>query len=900
MKKFTPFTNFLGLMLLVQLCTAQNGVLDPTFGTNGSVEFSPQLTSEYVQSTALTSDGKLLIMIKGNHIARLLPNGKPDSGFAGNGILNWDSKSAYFEYMIVDDSNRILVLAFNSQSLAGFVYRFMSDGSLDENFGTKGHIKVKMSYAGNQALAVQLDGKILVGGASVNDFGFDDGNSLIMRFNNDGTEDATFNTNSEKAFKNLFEEVDQILVQPDDNIVFTASETNVGRLLSDGNFDIDFGTHGLTQLAVGDTIAEKQAALTIDSKIVLAGLSQDASGNSWNCWRLNSNGSRDASFGDDGLVKLFPGEWSNEGSFIIPQNDTTLIVGGTVFNGLNLDPQLVQLDKNGHLNGAYGNHGTAGKTFKCKDIPSLFAERANDGSVFMCGTNADNGSDYCAVSKFLPNGFPDNTYGTNGTTSVILPDSSFRNGWVDDFTFLPDDKILTVSDFYGLTINRLLPEGRMDSSFGKNGSLIPDVSFITYNLHFASNNLYNYIVEDYSPYFFGIVYHSSLVKKSPFLVFRLSGNGNIDTTYGLKGINYPVIPGFQWGRIEDAAEQDDGKLLVCGQVLYGTNSQTSDAYIIRLDQKGSVDSSFGNNGMLLFDWSAYDDGTAISIRSDGKILLATSFYGNDDFVHTKIIRLLPNGVPDSSFAVDGVTTINYSFAINEMIVQPDKKVLLNGENYASGYHFYIARLNEDGNPDSSFGKASVAEFIPDSSNYIDPDGRIALQDDGKIDMSGSALNTLRFYTLDIIAAQLRNDGMVDSAFATNGDLYLGFSGDDVGKAIHIQNDGKIVIGGSLQTKLTLIRLTNAIATVAPNIPKTSFAVFPNPFHNNIFIKPLSVENDVTITIQDMLGHILRIDHSSLQNNSAGVSLDLGDLPYGVFLITLQSGSSVYSSMIVKE
>ncbi len=212
-----------------------SGVLDETFnigpGANGSI-----------RTLALQPDGKLLVgglftvinSTNRNHLARLGTDGSMDAFFnPGAGADN----PVYALALQGDDK---IVVGGSFATFNGFirpgVVRLNTNGSVDLNFtpgtGVNGTV---------YALAVQSDGKILVGG----DFTSFNGvaRTNLIRLNLNGTLDNTFNP----AFS-INGVVSALLVQPDGKILLGGSFTNVNgtlrrglaRLLSGGGLDGSF------------------------------------------------------------------------------------------------------------------------------------------------------------------------------------------------------------------------------------------------------------------------------------------------------------------------------------------------------------------------------------------------------------------------------------------------------------------------------------------------------------------------------------------------------------------------------------------------------------------------------------------------------------------------------------
>jgi uncharacterized delta-60 repeat protein len=95
----------------------------------------------------------------------------------------------------------------------------------------------------------------------------------------------------------------------------------------------------------------------------------------------------------------------------------------------------------------------------------------------------------------------------------------------------------------------------------------------------------------------------------------LSQAGDLDSTFGVNGIVAP----FSDGDATDIAVQQDGKILVCGYGGIGTDGFT----VIRLNDSGSLDSTFGTNGISKTTVGAGSNlHGKIAVQSDGKIVVA--------------------------------------------------------------------------------------------------------------------------------------------------------------------------------------------------------------------------------------------------------------------------------------
>ncbi len=273
------------------------------------------------------------------------------------------------------------------------------------------------------------------------------------------------------------------------------------------------------------------------------------------------------------------------------------------------------------------------------------------------------------------------------------------------------------------------------------------------------------------------------------------------------------------------AVQPDGKLVVVGSALRPSavaNSIASDFAVTRLNSDGSLDTSFNGTGRQTVSFdpgpAESDSAVAVAIRPDGKLVVAGNLahFGGPGRGQFGVARLNPNGGLDATFDGDGKQTVSFAtsdttggFATG-MALQADGKVVVVGTCGRTvganvSRDFAVARLNEDGSLDTSFdgdGRQSVAFDLggasPDTANAV------AVQADGKIVVAGSAgrgdfmdLNT------DFAVARLNPDGSLDTTFDGDGKqtvpFDLGGRNADTANAVAIQADGKVVLGGTVET-----------------------------------------------------------------------------------------------------
>ncbi len=353
-----------------------DGSPDLNFGTQGKVLIPIGSNIENENNTVkVLSDGKILIMANNTvrisqfvtrndyALVKLNPNGTPDLGFGTDGIalVNFEGHANRANAMEMQQDGKIVLVGGSEQISASdygnFVaVRLNADGTKDLGFGNNGrvHYNIGTPFGETdptedfaQAVVVQPDGKILIGGAN-SISAAETGGAALIRLNPDGTLDATFG-NSGRVITSFDSHmsVTSVALLPDGKIIaggvyFFNDDSNekivVLKYNTDGALDGTFGTQGKVIIDGGyeDPVFFSLASLIQpDGKILVSGWGNKENNQDENfdalIIRLNANGSIDTSFGDNGYL------WSGFGLDLISndlllQPDGKLLVGGTTID----------------------------------------------------------------------------------------------------------------------------------------------------------------------------------------------------------------------------------------------------------------------------------------------------------------------------------------------------------------------------------------------------------------------------------------------------------------------------------------------------------------------------------------------------------------------------------------
>jgi uncharacterized delta-60 repeat protein len=414
-----------------------------------------------------------------------------------------------------------------------------------------------------------------------------------------------------------------------------------------GDPDLTFGSGGQVTTDFFDNRDELTGmAIQSDGKIVLAGTvqsSKDFLSSDFGVARYNTDGSLDNSFGTGGKVTTdFFGSLDEAKSVAIQPDGKIVVVGHTLSNtGLNVG--LVRYNTDGSLDLTFG---TGGKVNTLAGIGSLGVAVGiqPNGKIVVGGSisNAGSQNDFLVIR-----------YNTDGTL-----DNSFGAGGV------------VTTDFFGINafdfVNALViqPDGKI-----------------------VAGGLAEKTPEPFS-YDFGLV--------------RYNTDGSLDPTFGVGGKASAEFMSGTKDYCEAIALQSDGKIVAAGQVTT-TSLSVVDFALARFNTNGSLDNSFGAGGKVTTDFFNNNDGALdVVIQPDGKIIAAgfdiNGFTGGD----IALARYNTNGSLDNSFGTGGKISSDFGSAAEEgraVALQSDGKILaagiVNGFSLET-FDFAVGRYNGDG------------------------------------------------------------------------------------------------------------------------------------------------------------------------------------------------------------
>ena len=448
------------------------------------------------------------------------------------------------------------------------------------------------------------------------------------------------------------------------------------------------------------------------------------------------------------------------------------------------------------------------------------------------------------------------------------------------------------------------------------------------------------------------------------VLIRYNKDGTIDTTFGggdgiVRSKDDESIN--LYSRASGMALQNDGKILVAGDNF--NNSER----IFRLNSDGTVDALFGINGVLDIPRPNAEIISHIAVQSDNKIIVS----GKDRRIingivtpHIFLWRFTQSGAVDTTFGINGAVTYNFStwsglgenyLNNNDIIILADDKIVVN-QTFAglTGYNVMFKKFNSNGSLDLTFGTNGNAMRTELFEGGISRFSSSSLQQDGSIVFSFTSFEEETNYSESIF--RVSADGFFDHSLHielanysitpdpvkvfVNGDkIYLikrenaevssynmiqcyDLTGNIVptfgqsGTAIINQNnipishktetaiseDGKIYLSShvidSSNSNTSFFLISNIVGfdsnLSVKNTPTSSIILAPNPTLGLVSISNLNKLKIDKIEIAEINGKIITT------NNTDFDTIDFSNYSSGVYIVSIHSGQSLIEKKIIKK
>jgi uncharacterized delta-60 repeat protein len=671
------FTNYNGVDVngLVRLNT--DGSLDTTFnagtGPNNSIK---SIVTQPDGKIYVCGDFTLFNNTVANYIVKLNGNGTVDNSFDS---ANSQPNTAGINCMALQPDGKVII-GGNFTTYFGVtnnrIARLNPNGTLDQNFnsgaGFNGSVNSIACYPDGEI----LDGEILVGG----NFTTYDGGAIkyIIRLLNNGVKDTTFNTvnvglnayvTQVKLVSNTINS--KILIIGNFSTFNGVARNKIARLNQFGGLDTTFDLEPVIIPTLYDPNFPlitnfRSISVQSDGKLILCGGFQTTYYTSASINRLDTSGFFDHTFNPKPLT----GANGPIRAMATQTNGKILLAGDfTEFNGYH-SPGIVRINPNGDVDYAFQSQFYYLNTNTFTSIKEIAIQP--NGQIIVGGRMYDTDTSTATYLKRLE---------SDGSFDLFFTPPSTVNNIVYAVDVQPDGKII-LGGLCTPKLTRLNYDGTIDSSFttgtGSNG-LIYDIKKMPDGKILIGGAFQSY---------------NGITKNG---IARINTNGVFDSSFTGSGI--PT-----GNKVYTIATQPDGKILIGG--LFASYNGTPTRCLARINSDGSIDQNFSIITPL--DGNSIVAISAISIQSDGKIIIGGEFTNINGVNCNNIARLNIDGTYDATF----VTGQGASGVVNASIIHSDGKILFGGNfySYDTTGRNRVARLNG--------GNALAVTEITDSRNFI--------------------------------------------------------------------------------------------------------------------------------------------------------------------------------------
>ncbi len=835
-----------------------DGTVDAAFNPNLGGTLLPQVHALLRQAngqivaggtfTTAQSNGAAAAVTR-NFLARFAANGALDTAFNPNPNALVLALASHVDGKIVVGGGftSFQPAGDSSATVRNRLARLNANGTLDTEFNPNAN-------NGVTALAVQRDGKIVLGGffTTLQPIGDSapSGRQRLARLNVDGTLDSEYIPRADAA-------VTVLAVAPDGTLLVGGAFTNVwgrGSATLSRSYVARFGPDGSLDADFAPVVNGQVAAVGFqaDGRIVIGGYFTRATpaGRTGtvvrnHLARLNADGSLDADFELDAGGRILASVTQSDGKIVVGGTFTS--VGGTTHN------YLARLNADGSVDEAYR------PDFNGRVLALAIQ---NDGKVVAAGTfTTIGGEPRNYLARLNPNGTID---------SEFNPSLDNQAGAL---AIQGDGKILVGGSFSNVTparaststaranLLRLNADGTLDTAFDPSPNAAVAALFVQ-----SDNKIL--VGGQFTLFTPGFAANTSATSVSRNNLARLNADGTVDTAFNpstaarvsaiVAQSDGKVVAGGAFtavfgtddinsttrnrlvrfgtdGKIDTAwnpnangnvlalALQSDGKLLVGGAF---TTLQPNDAatftlrkYAARLNTDGTVDSTFN----LDLSELAGNRVDSIRVQADGRVFVGGAFTSLQPIgaasrvARPGFVRLTAAGGVDSAFnVVAGGAT---GAVVNALAVQADNKVVAVGNfsDLGGAKTTNIARFNPEGTADPAFSP-SLATDGAVNAVIVRPDA------------AATASQLAGF-------AWLNRDGTLRAAFAAAATRLSGEI-----NAVAVQADGAVLLGGSF---------TNLSNTTGGNLvrfsPAGALDLFFNPLPNGA-VTAIAVQTDGRILV----------------------------------------------------
>lgn len=236
-------------------------------------------------------------------------------------------------------------------------------------------------------------------------------------------------------------------------------------------FDSTFGNNGFAYTMVyNGSFDLGNHIITSDGKILVAGHTAGANEDLY-ATRFNKNGAADNAFGNAGKSQYDPKLGADDACYdVVELPGGKFLLAGSTDGANNRDIMLLRLNSDGTIDNTFQNNGLLEMNFQGDDVTEKI--KVYNNKIYLGAWSKTNNNPTDAyIIRLNMDGTLDQTFGTFSFTTIDPKPGDKES--MDDFIIMKDGSIAVIGNTTGQTqrqyICKMKPGGHFDSSFGING-----------------------------------------------------------------------------------------------------------------------------------------------------------------------------------------------------------------------------------------------------------------------------------------------------------------------------------------------------------------------------------------------------------------------------------------------
>jgi uncharacterized delta-60 repeat protein len=285
----------------------------------------------------------------------------------------------------------------------------------------------------------------------------------------------------------------------------------------------------------------------------------------------------------------------------------------------------------------------------------------------------------------------------------------------------------------------------------------------------------------------------------------------LDPTFGTGGLALNPLAAVRFESFTADSAAPGGATVVAGRLVGPlANGTGGPLAVARLTPTGTADPTFGTGGVAQFSFPLNYTPEAVVVQPDGKILVGGTASTTDGGIgQAFVLRLNANGSLDTTFGANGDVLSNSADTLNRLALQPNGDIVFTGTTIPPAAapppnplalpapQLVVERLTSTGALDATFGTGG--RVVGTDTNWSD--GGLAIQPDGMIVVSGAVGPAIAVpgsgTPAEMTVLRFTSTGAPDTTFGTQGRAatHYGTFAFAYANDVALLPDGRIVVGG---------------------------------------------------------------------------------------------------------